>query len=195
MKTKLFLLILTLTLAIPVMSQTTTPEMKEFADANYLQIDQLEVPKGIKRVEEQLRENVIDVIIHSKTHMPIFAQKRDKGYSQNYKKFYGINIKILPIANDEDFYSLSLFYYNWTTNKFDKKLVKKISKYNVLNELRFATYEILMGKQWVLDHKDKIESRNFDRIQAVRQVITEQDKLIKKKKKDDEIKKLLKSKQ
>lgn len=172
-----------------VLAQTTTPEMKEFADANYLQIDRIDVPKGIQRVEEQLRENVIDVIIHSKTHMPIFAQKREEGYSKNYKKFYGLNIKILPILGDEDFYSLELFYFNWTTNKFDKKLVKKISKYNVLNELRFATYEMLLGKQWVLDHKDHIESRNFERIQAVREVVTEQEKLRKKKKKEEEIKK------
>ena len=179
---KFFLIFIILLMTVTVMAQTSTPEMKEFSEANYLQIDELEVPKGIQRVEQQLRENVIDVIIHSKTHMPIFAQKREKGYSQNYKKFYGINIKILPILKDEDFYMLNLFYYNWTTNKFDKKLEKKISKYNVLNELRFATYEILMGKQWVQDNKDKIENRNFERIQAVRQVITEQDLRNKKKK-------------
>lgn len=176
-----------------VMAQTTTEEMKEFAEANYLQIDHLEVPKGIQRVEEQLRENVIDVIIHSKTHMPIFAQKRVDGYSKNYKKFYGLNIKILPILGDDDFYSLQLFYFNWTTNKFDKKLVKKISKYNVLNELRFATYEILLGKQWVLDHKDQIESRNFERIQAVREVIAEQVRQKKKKKKDEELERIKKN--
>jgi hypothetical protein len=188
MKTYLFILIVLF--AETLMAQTTTAEMKEFGEANYLQLDELDVPKGIKRVEDQLRENVIDVIIHSKTHMPIFAQKRPDGYSKSYKKFYGLNIRILPILQDDDFYSLQLFYFNWTTNKFDKKLVKKISKYNVLNELRFATYEILLGKQWVLDHKDEIESRNFERIQAVREVISEQERLKKKKKKEDEIKKL-----
>jgi hypothetical protein len=170
-------------------AQTTTTEMKEFADASYLQIDQLDVPKGIKRVEDQLRENVIDVILHSKTHIPIFAQKREKGYSKNYKKFYGLNIRILPIVGDEDFYSLQLFYYNWTTNKYDKKLVKKISKYNVLNELRFATYEILLGKQWVQDNKENIEKRNFERIQDVRKVVNDLERVQKKKKKEDEEKK------
>lgn len=188
MKTYLLFLIVLFTESL--MAQSTTAEMKEFAEANYLQLDELDVPKGIKRVEDQLRENVIDVIIHSKTHMPIFAQKRPDGYSKNYKKFFGLNVRILPILKDDDFYSLQLFYFNWTTNKFDKKLTKKISKYNVLNEMRFATYEILLGKQWVLDHKDEIESRNFERIQAVREVISEQERLKKKKKKEDELKKI-----
>ncbi len=166
-----------------------TPEKKEFAEASYLQIDQLDVPKGIKRVEDQLRENVIDVIIHSKTHMPIFAQKREEGYSKDYKKFYSLNIRILPIKGDDDFFSLQLFYFNWTTNKFDKRLVRKISRYNVLNELRIATYEILLGKHWVMDHKDEIESRNFNRIQAVREVLNEQEKRRKKEQKEEEKKK------
>lgn len=176
-------------LSLAVFGQTTTAEMKEFADANYLQIDHLDVPKGIKRIEDQLRENVIDVILHSKTHVPIFVQKREEGYSKNYKKFYGINIRILPIIGDDDFYSLQLFYYNWTTNKYDKKLVKKISRYNVLNELRFATYEILLGKQWVVDNKENIEKRNFERIQDVRKVIKDLENARKKKKKEDDEKK------
>lgn len=189
MKQSLLVLFLILFSVNVSFAQKTTEEMKEFANGSYLQIDNLDVPKGIKRVEEQLRENVIDVIIHSKIHMPIFAQKRPAGYSKEYKKFYGINIRILPIIGDEDFYSLQLFYYNWTTNKFDKKLVKKISRYNVLNELRFATYEIIMGKQWVMDHKDQIENRNFERIQAVRDVISQNERMRKKKQKEEEKKK------
>ena len=189
MKYLQFITLLLLCVCSPLWAQTTTAEKKEFSDGSYLQIDQLDVPKGIKRVEEQLRENVIDVILHSKVHSPIFAQKRPEGYSKDYKKFYGLNIRILPIIGDEDFYSLQLFYYNWTTNKFDKKLVKKISRYNVLNELRFATYEIILGKQWVLDHKDQIESRNFERIQAVREVLADNEKRRKKQQKEDQRKK------
>lgn len=165
--------------------EEVTPEMKEFSEGNFLQIDQMDVPEGLRRIEDQLKENVIDVTIHSKTHMPIFAQKRPEGYSQNYKKFYGMNIRILPIKGDEDFYSLQMFYFNWTTNKFDKKIVRKISKYNVLNELRMATYEMLLGKKWVLDNKEKIEARNFNRIEAVREVIAQNARLKKKKLKDD----------
>ena len=172
-------------------SQTTIDEMKAFQDSNYLQIDQINVPEGLNKIENQIRENVIDVIIHSKTHQPIFAQKRPEGYSASYKKFHGLDITINPIGGDADFYSLQLFYYNWTTNKFDKKLTRKISKYNVLNELRFSTYELLLGKKWVTDNKDKIEQRNFDRIQAVKEVIDEQEKNKKKKLKKEALKKKL----
>lgn len=173
---------------IPIKKEEASSEMKEFSDGNYLQIDEIDIPEGLSRIEDQLRENVIDVIIHSKTHMPIFAQKRPEGYSANYKKFHGMNVRILPLKDEEDFYSLKLFYFNWTTNKFDKNLTRKISKYNVLNELRMATYEILLGKQWVVDNKEKIESRNFDRILAVRQVI-DQNARLKKKKDREELKK------
>ena len=163
-----------------LMAQTVTSESKVFAEAKLLQIEKMDIPLDLKSIEGQLRENVVDVIIHSKNHMPVFSQVKPAVTTNNHKSFHGLNIKILTLA-DKDFYSLQMFYYNWTTNKSDKKLKKKISKYNVLNELRFATYEILLGKQWVLDNKDKIEKRNFERIIVIRKIIESQKKLTPKK--------------
>lgn len=167
----------------------------EFKETKFLQIDHLDVPKELERIEGQIRQNALDVIISSKTHTPVYAQKVSDGYSDSYKKFHGLKIQIVPIPNEQDFYSLTFQYYNWTNRKFDKELRRRISKYNVLNELRFGLYELLLGKKFVDDHKDKIEKQNYDRIQAVREneekqarIDRKKRKLIKKKEIEEEIK-------
>jgi hypothetical protein len=81
-------------------------------------------------------------------------------------------------------YVVKLFYYNWTTNKYDKTITKRISKYNILNEMRFAMYELILGPGIVRENRDTIERKNFERIQAVRQGIEEQEKRDKQKKKE-----------
>lgn len=165
--------------------ETTEEEdaLNEFKETKFLQLDKLDVPKELTRIEEQIRQNALDVIISSKTHTPIYAQKREEGYSESYKKFHGLEIQIVPIPGDQDFYSLNFFYYNWTNRKFDKHLRKRISKFNVLNELRFGLYELLLGKKFVDEHKDEIEKQNYDRIQAVRENELAQARIDRKKKK------------
>jgi len=158
---------------------------EKFKETAFLQIDALDVPAELLRIEEQLKQNAIDVIITSRTHTPVFAQKQPNGYSESYKKFNGLKIQIVPIPNEADFYSLTLDYYNWTTRKYDKKLRKRISKYNVLNEMRFATYEILLGESFVKRNYDKLEKLNFQRIQAIRKFVEQQERDARKKKKED----------
>lgn len=166
----------------------------EFKESKFLQIEKLDIPKELSRIADQIRQNTLDVIITSKTHTPVYAQKVEAGYSDSYKKFHGLDIQIVPIPGQEDFYSLSFFYYNWTNRKFDKRLRKKISKYNVLNELRFGVYEVLLGKNFVDDHKDEIEKQNYERIQAVREnedvlarIERKKKKILKKKLEEEEI--------
>ena len=179
----------------PPKKETTEQEdiINDFKETKFLQIDQLDVPAELKRIEGQIRQNALDVIISSKTHTPVYAQKRVSGYSESYKKFHGLEVQIVPIPNEQDFYSLNFFYYNWTNRKFDKRLRRRISKYNVLNELRFALYELLLGKQFVFDHKDEIEKQNFDRISAVRESEEEiarqnrKKKKLEKKKEEEEL--------
>jgi hypothetical protein len=155
---------------------------KEFKESKFLQIDSLDLPIELKKIEDDVKQNLVDVIIHSRTHTPVFSQKRESGYTDSYKKFHGLKVEISPYKDIIDFYYLKLFYYNWTTNKFDKTLTRKISKYNVLNEVRFALYELLLGKEFVNEHKDEIEKQNFDRIQDVREAINIQKKSEKKEK-------------
>lgn len=198
-------MILTFSISLPLIAadakkETTDAEdtLIEFKETKFLQIDQLDVPKELERIEAQIRQNALDVIISSKTHTPVYAQKVADGYSDSYKKFHGLKIQIVPIPNEQDFYSLTFQYYNWTNRKFDKSLRRRISKYNVLNELRFGLYELLLGKKFVDDHKDEIEKQNYDRIQAVREneekqarIDRKKKKLMKKKEKDEEIKLIL----
>lgn len=164
----------------------------DFKNTKFLQVDPLEIPPELKIIEDQIKQNAVDVIIHSRTHTPMYAQKRELGYTEAYKKFHGLRVQIYPIQGVNDAYSLNLFYYNWTTNKYDKKLTRRISKYNVLNELRFALYELLLGKKFVQDHRDSIEKQSFDRIQAVREAVNAQKKTeklenLKKKKQREEL--------
>jgi hypothetical protein len=165
--------------------ETTEAEdtVSEFKETKFLQIDKVDIPKELQRIEAQIKQNAMDVIISSKTHTPVYAQKRDTGYSESYKKFHGLDIQIVPIPGEQDFFSLTYFYYNWTNRKFDKHLRRRISKYNVLNEMRFGLYELLLGKKFVEDHKDEIEKQNFDRIQAVRENEESQARIDRKKKK------------
>ena len=107
-----------------IKKETTEAEdaINDFKDTKFIQIDKLDIPEDIKRIEEQIRQNAIDVIVNTKTHTLIYAQKREKGYSETYKKFHGLEIQITKIPNDQDFFSLHFFYYNWTSLKFDKHL-------------------------------------------------------------------------
>lgn len=156
----------------------------DFKEAKFLQVDSLKIPKELARIEEQIKQNAIDVVINSRTHTPVFAQKLPKGYTESYTKFHGLQVEIVPIPKEEDFYSLNFFYYNWTNRKVDKRLKVRISKYNVLNEMRFGLYELLLGKQYVIDNKDMLEKQNFDRIQAVRKTVEEKEKEERDKKKE-----------
>jgi hypothetical protein len=160
--------------------QAIEESAKDFKESKFLQVDAVSLPPELKKIEDEIKQNLIDVIIHSRTHTPMFSQKREEGYSESYKKFHGLNLEISPIVDAQDFYYMHFFYYNWTTNKFDKKLTRRISKYNVLNEIRFALYELLISKEFVKEHKDEIDKQNFDRIQDVREAVSAQKKNDKK---------------
>ncbi len=160
----------------------------EFKETKFLQVDKIHVPKELEMIEEQIKQNVVDVILVSQTHTPVYIQKRE-GYTDNYKKFFGLQVNISPSSAKNDYFDVGYFYYNWTTNKFDKSLFKRISKYNVINELRFGVYEILFGKEYVKKNKDVIDLQNYERIQAVRKAIATQKRLDKKKEKEEKKKK------
>lgn len=159
----------------------TNESAEEFKESKFIQIDPVDIPEELKVIEDQISQNSIDVIILSGKHTVVYSQKREEGYNKNFKNFYGLRVSVYPLKDQPDFFVLKLFYYNWITNKFDKSLSKKISKYNVLNELRFAMYELFFGKSFVEDNKDALEKKNFDRIQAVRKMVEEQKKQEKKK--------------
>lgn len=158
----------------------TNESAEEFKESKFIQIDPVDIPEELKVIEDQITQNSIDVIILSGKHTVVYSQKREEGYNKNFKNFYGLKVSVYPLKDDPDFFVLKLFYYNWITNKFDKNLSKRISKYNVLNELRFAMYELYFGKSFVQDNKDALEKKNFDRIQAVRKMVEEQKKQEKK---------------
>lgn len=157
--------------------------VRDFKSTQFLQLDSIYFPPELKIIEEEMKQNVVDVILSSNTHTPIFAQKREEGYTTSYTKFFGLKMTITPYARDANFYALKLFYYNWTTNKHDKEILRKISKFNVLNDIRFSIYELLNGKDYVRNNYDKIQKENFERIQGLRKVVEENERKIKASKK------------
>jgi hypothetical protein len=161
----------------------TEDSIAEFKETKFLQIDPFEIPKELKVIENQIAQNTFDVIILTGKYTLSYSEKRPEGYNKNYRNFFGLKISILPLKENASDYVVKLLYYNWTTNKYDKTLTKKISKYNILNEMRFAMYELILGPAIVNENRDIIERKNFERIQAVRQTIEEQEKREKQKKK------------
>jgi len=187
-KNNLFLWITFLTLSltgIGVDAQDKKPRSEEmdkkaiddasidFKETKFLQVEKIKLPKELKVIEEQIRQNAVDVILISNTHTPIYLKRRDE-LTEQYKKFYSLELQIDPFPSRKDSYQVHYFYFNWTTNKFDKHLYKIISKYNVVNEIRFGIYELLFGKDYVVKNKDIIDIQNYQRIQAVRKAIAEQ---------------------
>lgn len=166
------LLILFLFHVYPVFSQdklqVANDQAKEFAESKFIQVDPLSIPKELSSIDKQITQNAIDVIILISGHTVIYSQKLEEEYTEKYKQFFGLSISIFPIANQPDYFSLKLKYYNWTTTRFDKGLTKKISKYNVLNELRFALYGLFKGKKYVEKNQEKIELENYERITSIR---------------------------
>lgn len=157
--------------------------VRDFKSTQFLQLDSVAFPQELKIIEEEMKQNVVDVILSSNTHTPIFAQKREEGYTTSYTKFFGLKMTITPYSRDSNFYALKLFYYNWTTNKHDKEILRKISKFNVLNDIRFSIYELLNGKDYVRNNYDKIQKENFERIQGLRKVVEENERKLKASKK------------
>lgn len=141
--------------------------VEEFEGSKFLQIDKIALPNELEKIKDQINQNMLDIILSTRTHTSVFAQKYEEGYTKKYKNFYGLEVS-LKNSSKEDYYDLEIFYYNWTTNKFDKKLQRMISVYNVLNEIRFAMYETLLGSDFVKEHKDEIEAQNYNRIQTIR---------------------------
>ena len=169
-----------------------TPEqqetLNEFKGTQFLQLDKLAIPKELKNIEEEIRQNVVDTIIASKTHTQVFSETREAGYTSSYTRFFGLNIEMVEDEKDKDYENIRLFYYNWTTNSADKEIKRKISKFNLLNELRFAILELLNGADYVKDNYDNIQRQNFDRIKSIRNTILERKRLesaSKKKKKSN----------
>lgn len=158
-----------------------TPEqqetLNEFKGTQFLQLDKLAIPKELKNIEEEIRQNVVDTIISSKTHTQVFSETREAGYTSSYTKFYGLNIEMTEDEKDKDYENIRLFYYNWTTNSADKEIKRKISKFNLLNELRFAILELLNGADYVKDNYDSIQRQNFERIKSIRNTILERKRL------------------
>lgn len=150
--------------------------VKEFRGTRFLQLDKLILNDELKKHEDEFSQNIIDSVISSKTHTHIFSQRRPEGYSSAYTNFYGIEIELKESPTDPSKLDLRLFYYNWTTNKSDKELKKQISKFNVLNELRFSLYELLNGKDFVRDNYNRIQRHNYNRIKAIRQIVEEKEK-------------------
>jgi hypothetical protein len=156
--------------------------IQEFKETQFLQLDSLTFPPELKSIEEELKQNIVDVILSSKTHTPIFAKQREDGYSASYTKFYGLKVTLNPMPTEANFYEMRLFYYNWTTNKYDKELVRKISKFNVLNDTRFAIFELLNGKDYVRNNYDKLQKQNYSQIQILRKNVEEAEARVKKSK-------------
>lgn len=150
--------------------------VKEFRGTRFLQLDKVTLTDELKKNEDELTQNVIDSIISSKTHTHIFSQRRPEGYSSAYTNFYGIEVELKESPTDSTKLDLRIFYYNWTTNKSDKEIKKQISKFNVLNELRFSLYELLNGKDFVRDNYNRIQRHNFNRIKSIRQIVEEKEK-------------------
>lgn len=169
--------------------EVPTPEqqetLSEFKGTQFLQLDKLEIPKELKNIEDEIRQNVVDTIIASKTHTQVFSETREAGYTASYSKFFGLNIEMKEDEKDKDYENIRLFYYNWTTNSADKEIKRKISKFNLLNEVRFAILELLNGADYVKDNYDKIQRQNYDRIKSIRNSILERKRLesVSKKKK------------
>lgn len=161
-------------------------QIEEFKSANFLQVDPFEIPSELKVIENQISQNAIDVIILTGKYTVSYSEKRPEGYNKNYKNFFGVRISIYPVSKESTEYSLKLHYYNWVTNKYDKVITKRISKYNVLNEMRFAMYDLILGSDFVRENRDTLERKNFERIQAVREMVEDQARREKKKKKEDQ---------
>ena len=172
-----------------VTNQAKTDEtIEEFNETRFISLEKIYTPKELNVITDELTQNTIDVIILSGTHSLVYnTQMNDAGQTKQYKNFYGLKIEILPLPEKDSKYSLRLFYYNWLSKKYDKKLYKEISKYNVLNELRFALYKLFKGSKFIEENQEMIEKSNYDRIQAVAKTI--EDRKIKKK--NDEKKKQL----
>ena len=160
---------------IPTPEQQET--LNEFKGTQFLQLDKLIIPSGLKNIEEEIRQNVVDTIIASKTHTQVFSETREAGYTSSYTKFYGLNIEMKEDEKDKDYENIHLFYYNWTTNSADKEIKRKISKFNLLNELRFAILELLNGADYVKEHYDNIQRQNFARIKSIRNNLLEKKRL------------------
>ena len=142
--------------------------IEEFKETRHISIDKIYLPKELKIIEEEISQNAIDVIILSGTHNLVFNILYNKeGYLKTYKNFYSLKIEILPHSTSDGHFLLNLFYYNWTTKKEDHRLTIKISKYNVLNELRMNLYRLFKGKNFVESKKEELEKSNYERIQAV----------------------------
>lgn len=161
-------------------SKTLSPEQQEvvaeFKGTQFLQLDKLVIPKVLESIDDEIKQNVIDTILASKTHTQIFAQTRKEGYTSSYTKFFGLNVEIEEDLKDKNYFNLKLFYYNWTTNNSDKEIKRKIGKYNLLNELRFAIFELLNGSDYVKENYDKIQRMNYERIKSIREMIEENKK-------------------
>ncbi len=153
---------------------------EEFKSSKFIQLDPIHIPNELKVIDDQIVQNATDVIIISGKHTVVYAQKKEEGYTKSYKDFYGLDVAIIPVENEPNIFLLKIFYYNWLTSKFDKKISKRISKYNVLNELRFALYELFFGETFVRENKDALEKKNFERIQAVSKMVEDQKKMLKK---------------
>lgn len=179
--TPLFFL-LVLILSLPLWAEegkNKSDHAKEFLDTKFIQLDQLNIPNELETISKQITQNAIDVIILASGHSVIYSQKMEEGYTEKFKHFYGLTITISPVKSQSDIFSLNLKYYNWTTIRFDKNLRKNISKYNVLNELRFSLYELFKGKQFINENKEALEQESYERITSIRKTI-EEEKLLKK---------------
>ena len=177
---KIFLVLILLLSSLAVAGVEKLPEktapkkdetVEEFKSSKFLQVDEVTIPRELKIIEDQLVQNAIDVIILIGGHSIVYSQKNDQGYTELYKHFYGLRITMESSPTDPEFYDLRLHYYNWTTTKYDKRLSNKISKFNVLNEIRFALYELFKGKKFVKEHKEEIEKENYNRILSIRESI------------------------
>lgn len=166
--------------AVPV-KETPTPEqqetLNEFKGTQFLQLDKLVIPKELQNIEEEIRQNAVDTIIASKTHTQVFSETREAGYTSSYTRFFGLNIEMKEDEKDKDYENIRLFYYNWTTNSADKEIKRKISKFNLLNELRFAILELLNGTDYVKDNYDNIQRQNYARIKSIRNTLLEKKRL------------------
>lgn len=187
-------LLLAIVFSCNLFSATSANEKKaklpeeEFKESKFIQIDEAIVPKELKTIEPQIIQSAIDVIILASNHTMIYSQTKEEGYNENYKKFYGLKIAITSPGETADFFNLKLHYYNWTTTTYDKHINKKIYKYNVLNELRFALYELFKGEKYVKDHREEIEKQNYNRIQSIRESVATQERIERKKEKLDRAK-------
>lgn len=149
--------------------------LQDFKETKYIHIEKISVPKEFKSIEDQIKQNIIDVILLSKKFTPVYSDKKALN-RETHKNFYSINFELKPILKTDD-YTAVFYMYNWISIKNRKRMYVRMSRFSLLNDIRFGVFELLFGKAYVVNNRDVIDIQNYERIQAVRKSNLEQKRI------------------